>query len=125
MSIDKGSSGRTLSRRHFLSKVASLPPIAAAAMVAESAFSGPRAAGMTQPTSDINNDLLIVDGHVHITTAVYIQGIDPWKVQTTGTFDYARAKLGGLNVAFENIYIDDKYDNYNYAVKQACRLIET
>lgn len=91
----------------------------------ESAFSSPRVAAKTPPTSDLSRDLLIVDGHVHITNAVYIQGIDPWKVQTTGTFDYARARQGGLNVAFENIYIDDKYGNYNYAVKQACRLIET
>ena len=56
--------------------------------------------------------------------AVVHQGIDPWKVQSTGTFDYARARQGGLDVAIEHLYIEDSYNHYNYTVKQACRLIE-
>lgn len=68
---------------------------------------------------------IVVDGHVHCINAVFNQGIDPWQVQPTGTFDYARAKQGGLDVVFEALFIEDHYNNYNYAVKQACRLIET
>jgi hypothetical protein len=28
-------------------------------------------------------------------------------------------------VVIEHVFIDDKYNTYNYAVKRACRLIET
>ncbi len=57
--------------------------------------------------------------------SVFHQGIDPWSVQSIGSFDYARAKRGGLDVAIEHLYIEDAYNKYNYTVKQACRLIET
>ncbi len=73
----------------------------------------------------LHEEAIVVDGHVHIVTPVFHQGIDPWKVQETGLFDYARAKQGGLDVVVHTVYIEDPYNNYNYAVKQACRLIET
>ncbi len=73
----------------------------------------------------LHEEAIVVDGHVHIITPVFHQGIDPWKVQETGLFDYARAKQGGLDVVVHTVYIEDPYNNYNYAVKQACRLIET
>ena len=57
--------------------------------------------------------------------SVFHQGIDPWSAQSIGSFDYARAKQGGLDVAIEHLYIEDAYNKYNYTVKQACRLIET
>ena len=57
--------------------------------------------------------------------SVFHQSIDPWSVQPIGSFDYARAKQGGLDVAVEHLYIEDAYNKYNYTVKQACRLIET
>ena len=76
----------------------------------------------------LHEDAIVVDGHVHITTAVFHQRFhqrfDPWQVQQTGLWDYARAKQGGLNVVIEMVYIEDPYTNYNYSVKQACRLIE-
>ena len=75
--------------------------------------------------STLHREAIVVDGHVHITNSVFNQGIDPWKVQPTGTFDYARAKQGGLDVVIEQLYVDDRYNSYNYTVKQACRLIET
>ena len=73
----------------------------------------------------LHEEAIVVDGHVHIITPVFHQGIDPWKVQETGLFDYARAKQGGLDVVVHTVYIEDPYNHYNYAVKQACRLIET
>ncbi len=72
----------------------------------------------------LHDEAIVVDGHVHIITPVFHQNIDPWKVQETGLFDYARAKQGGLDVVVHTVYIEDPYNNYNYAVKQACRLIE-
>ena len=56
--------------------------------------------------------------------SVFHQGIDPWSVQSIGSFDYARAKQGGLDVAVEHLYIEDDYNKYNYTIKQALRLIE-
>ncbi len=73
----------------------------------------------------LHDDAIVVDGHVHITNAVFYQGLDPWEEQATGGFDYARARRGGLNVVIENIFVDDAYNRYNYTVKQACRLLET
>ncbi len=78
-----------------------------------------------QSTAALHDDAIVVDGHVHITNRVYWEGIDPWEAQTTGLWDYARAKQGGLDVVIEQLYIEDPYNNYNYAVKQAVRLVET
>ena len=84
-------------------------------------------ASLAQPlnAAKLHEEAIVVDGHVHIITPVFHQGIDPWKVQETGLFDYARAKQGGLDVVVHTVYIEDPYNNYNYAVKQACRLVET
>jgi membrane dipeptidase len=67
---------------------------------------------------------LLMDGHVHITNRVYYEGIDPWKAQRTGLWDYARARQGGANVVIENI-APYGYQDYNGTVKQVARLIET
>jgi membrane dipeptidase len=81
--------------------------------------------GQTIDAAKLHREAIVVDGHVHIVTPVFHQGIDPWKVQESGLFDYARAKQGGLDVVVHTVYIEDPYNNYNYAVKQAVRLIET
>ena len=67
---------------------------------------------------------LLADGHVHITNRVYWEGIDPWKVQATGDWDYARARAGGVNFVIESV-APYGYHTYNTTVKQAGRLIET
>ena len=64
----------------------------------------------------------IVDGHVHITNRVYWEGLDPWQPQAFG-FDYARARAAGVKVIIENVGTYG-YANFNYAPKQALRLIE-
>jgi membrane dipeptidase len=89
------------------------------------AFDQTEAESKKLSVSALHRESIVVDGHVHITNSVFNQGIDPWKVQSTGTFDYARAKQGGLDVVIEQLYVDDRYNSYNYTVKQACRLIET
>jgi membrane dipeptidase len=73
----------------------------------------------------LHSNAIVVDGHEHTMNRVYWEGIDPWKVQTTGVWDYARAKQGGLDVVIEQLRLEDQYNSHNYAVKQACRLIET
>jgi membrane dipeptidase len=67
---------------------------------------------------------LLMDGHVHITNRVYYEGIDPWKPQRTGEWDFARAREGGANVVIENI-APYGYQDYNATVKQVARLLET
>ena len=78
-----------------------------------------------QSTTALHDDAIVVDGHVHITNRVFWEGIDPWQVQEAGLWDYARAKQGGLDVVVEQLYLEDPFNNYNYAVKQAVRLVET
>ena len=79
----------------------------------------------SQSIDELHNDAIVVDGHVHITNRVFWEGIDPWQVQEAGLWDYARAKQGGLDVVVEQVYLEDPFNNYNYAVKQAVRLVET
>jgi len=70
------------------------------------------------------NTPILADGHVHITNRVYWEGIDPWKPQPVGQFDYARARAGGVNFVIENV-APYGYNTYNTTVKHAGRLIET
>jgi membrane dipeptidase len=67
---------------------------------------------------------LLMDGHVHITTRAYFEGIDPWTPQPVGPFDYARARAGGASVVIENLG-PYGYEDYNAIVKQVGRLLET
>ena len=126
---------RTL--RHVMSVVATVVVIGwgAAAWTGRAGVAA-REAGQTQtpsaaPTAreaaamKLTKESIVVDGHVHLETSVFHQGLDPWQVQPTGLFDYARAKQGGLNVVVHAVYTEDAYFNYNYGVKHALRLIET
>ncbi|MEI9812783.1 MAG: membrane dipeptidase [Acidobacteriota bacterium] len=70
------------------------------------------------------NVAILADGHVHVTNRVYWEGIDPWKPQPTGDWDYARAKGAGINFVIESV-APYGYQTYNTTVKQAGRLIET
>jgi membrane dipeptidase len=76
------------------------------------------------PAHSQNATPILADGHVHITNRVYWEGIDPWKRQPVGQFDYSRARAGGVNFVIENI-APYGYNTYNTTVKQAGRLIET
>ena len=85
----------------------------------------PVIAALSPAAAALHREAIVVEGHAHITNAVYVQGLDPWKVQATGMIDFARARQGGVDVIIEHLYIEDAYNRYNYTVKQACRLIET
>src|SRR5262245_29149780 len=67
---------------------------------------------------------ILMGGPVHLTNRVYWEGIDPWKPQPVGDWDFARARQSGVNVVFENI-APYGYHTYNTTVKHAGRLIET
>lgn len=72
----------------------------------------------------LHRDAVVVEGHAHTINRVFHEGIDPWKAQSTGLWDYARARQGGVDVVIENVHADDAYNNYNVTVKQVVRLIE-
>ena len=112
--------GPRLARPHVLALA-----LGAALLAAAPATPGPPPQSPSRAALDFHKRALVVDGHVHLINAVFNQGIDPWKPQETGTFDYARAAKGGLDVVVEQLYIEDAYNRYNYTTKQACRLIET
>ena len=84
---------------------------------------GQAQAPLSSAAAALHKEAIVVDGHTHLTTAVFHMGFDPWVAQTHGAFDLARAKQGGLDVMIEQIYVEDAYNNYNYSVKQALRLI--
>src|SRR3954470_20135271 len=74
--------------------------------------------------SELHKQSIVVDGHVHVISRVFHEGIDPWKAQETGLIDFARAQQGGVKVIIHALYLEDPYNRYNYTIKHACRLLE-
>jgi membrane dipeptidase len=72
----------------------------------------------------LHKESMVIDGHVHVISRVFHEGIDPWKAQKTGLIDFARAKQGGVKVIIHALYLEDPYNRYNYTIKHACRLLE-
>ena len=103
------------SRRSVLKTIGGGALAAAAAPLAVDAAHGETATPSGPP--------ILMDGHVHITTRVYWEKIDPWKPQSTG-WDYARARAAGINVVIENLGTYS-YWGYNQTPKQMLRLVET
>lgn len=96
---------------------------AAAASAATGGFGAAiQAANATNRGSNPNALNIFMDGHVHVTTRAYWEGIDVWKPQATG-WDFARARAAGINVIIENLSTYG-YWNYNYTPKQTLRLLE-
>lgn len=75
--------------------------------------------------TQLHKKAIVVEGHAHVINNAFVLGHDPWTAQAVGTIDYARAKQGGVDVIVEQLYVEDEYNDYNYTVKQAVRLVET
>jgi len=73
---------------------------------------------------ELHQQSIVVDGHVHVISRVFHEGIDPWKAHETGLIDFARAREGGVKVIIHALYLEDPYNRYNYTIKHACRLLE-
>ena len=119
----EGAMRRKRARRIFL--LAGISSIAALLLTTTNSPWVRRARAQGDAAATLHRDALVFDGHVHTINRVYWEGIDPWKPQTTGLHDYARAKQAGVDGVIEQLYIQDAYSDYNVAVKQATRLIET
>jgi membrane dipeptidase len=108
----------SMTRRAIGATLLTFVALAAGIVVAQA----PRPTARQSPQRPVRP--LLMDGHTHITNRVHWEGIDPWTRQSVGTFDYARAWEGGVNVVFENVS-PYGYDDYNGVVKETGRLIET
>jgi membrane dipeptidase len=106
-------------RRHALKQ------IGAGALAAIAPAVGLPSRGVSQiaAASPAAEQLLLMDGHVHVTNRIYWEGIDPWQPIGVG-WDYARARAAGVNCIIDNLGTHG-YWNYNYTPKQTLRLIET
>ena len=100
-----------------------LSAVLAAALLVPSGREG--ALAQRSSVAALHHDAIVVDGHQHMINRVYWEGFDPWTAQTTGLWDYARAKQGGVDVVIEQLRLETPYTSYNYAVKHYARLIET
>jgi membrane dipeptidase len=84
--------------------------------------------GRGQPSINagaLHDSAVVFAGHEHITNRVFTEGIDPWKAQAVGIWDYAKARQGGVDVVVENIWAEPAYQPYNVMTKQVVRLLET
>lgn len=73
---------------------------------------------------------IIVDGHVDLPFRMVVKGfmvrkeIEDVSVETTGNFDYPKAKRGGLDAPFMSIYIPSRYQETGGAKAFADSLID-
>ncbi len=73
---------------------------------------------------------IIVDGHVDLPFRMVVKGfmvkkeIEDVSVETTGNFDYPKAKRGGLDAPFMSIYIPSRYQETGGAKTFADSLID-
>lgn len=102
------------------SRRSALKTLGGGAVALGAALAAKTAEAQTTPSS---GPPILMDGHVHITSRVYWEKIDPWKPQATG-WDYARARAAGVNVVIDNLGTYG-YWGYNQTPKQMLRLIET
>ena len=66
---------------------------------------------------------IFMDGHVHISGAVYWNKIDPWNKEAPGVWNYAKARSSGVNCIIDNLSTYG-YWAYNYTPKMMLRMIE-
>ena len=73
---------------------------------------------------------IMVDGHVDLPFRMNVKGfmitktVEDVSVETTGNFDYPKAKRGGLDAPFMSIYVPSKYQEIGGAKEFADSLID-
>lgn len=79
---------------------------------------------------DLAHDFIIVDGHVDLPYRMNVKGfmltktVEDVSIETSGNFDYPKAKKGGLDAPFMSIYIPAKYQETGGAKQFADSLID-
>lgn len=80
--------------------------------------------------NDLAQEFVIVDGHVDLPYRMNIKGfmitktVEDVSIETTGNFDYPKAKKGGLDAPFMSIYIPAGYQETGGAKEFADSLID-
>lgn len=78
----------------------------------------------------LSNAFIIVDGHVDLPFRMNVKGfmitktVEDVSVETSGNFDYPKAKRGGLDAPFMSIYVPSKYQKIGGAKAFADSLID-
>lgn len=79
---------------------------------------------------ELAHQYIIVDGHVDLPFRMNVKGfmltktVEDVSVETTGNFDYPKAKRGGLDAPFMSIYIPSRYQEIGGAKQFADSLID-
>ncbi len=80
--------------------------------------------------NELAQEFVIVDGHVDLPYRMNIKGfmitktVEDVSIETTGNFDYPKAKKGGLDAPFMSIYIPARYQETGGAKEFADSLID-
>ena len=80
-------------------------------------------------SEQIASEMLIVDTHIDVPYRLWEQHqlgqeIDDISIMTTGTFDFTKAKSGGLTVPFFSIYLPAETEEDGSAYEVANNLID-
>ncbi|WP_421763497.1 dipeptidase [Ekhidna sp.] len=85
---------------------------------------------LTQIADSLAKSFIIVDGHVDLPFRMNVKGfmitktVEDVSVETTGNFDFPKAKRGGLDAPFMSIYIPARYQETGGAKYFADSLID-
>lgn len=85
---------------------------------------------LTQLADSLAKKYIIVDGHVDLPYRMNVKGfmitktVEDVSVETTGNFDYPKAKRGGLDAPFMSIYVPSRYQETGGAKAFADSLID-
>ncbi|HLX43826.1 MAG TPA: membrane dipeptidase [Bryobacteraceae bacterium] len=82
------------------------------------------AADVSDRARELQNRILVFDGHIHAIEREFYHGGDIGERKSDGQFDLSRAREGGLGAMFFSFYVTEDYYPGRFETKQALRLID-
>jgi membrane dipeptidase len=76
------------------------------------------------PRPTLHQDALIFDAHIHVVNRQFYHGGDMGQRVEDGQFDLVRAKEGGVDAMFFNLFVTEQYYPARLETKQTLRLID-
>jgi membrane dipeptidase len=76
------------------------------------------------PKPPLHQDTLIFDAHIHVVNRQFYHGGDMGQRVEDGQFDLVRAKEGGVDAMFFNLFVTEQYYPARLETKQTLRLID-
>ena len=98
--------------------------LACATLIGACATHAPDPHAYQQRANAIAHDAIIVDTHIDAPIRVEMGGDDVTRSTQTGSFDYPRARAGGLDVAFMSIFVPASLDEAGKGRAFADKLID-